>query len=218
MSHAVSRATIIFKQVCCHQIEYEFGAEFVRPERLLPVTETPIPDREFRIQIASPPPDREDGKQWQTGLRVHGPDGGPDTDFKPNDQAWRELGVFYKGKEFSPLASPNSNHIVFDQTISVPAAAAGKVPPVFTLTDPDETGAPVGEVPHFISVPYVVEPVDGEELNTVGVAYAQAGTLRFTSPATSDWLALSTEGFAPGRASADYIIPVGPCPDDAGHP
>lgn len=221
MSHAVSNATIYFEQVCRHQIQCRIGAGMRRPEERAPERELPA-THTFHVQIAAPPPQRVGGAAWPTGLVLHGPGQATPTPFDPAKSGWEAAGVYYPPNgEFDALDTPTQADVVLTKDIRLPRVQSGRPPVECTLIDPlspaVQGAVADDEVPHFISIPYSTAKFFGAPLTTVAVSYFWTGTLEFVAEARGEWLAISTEHFKPGRISADYLVPVGSCPDEQSH-
>jgi hypothetical protein len=185
------------------RLQYQLGIEFRFPDRPPSPPDSLLPARYFRIQVASPPPNRVDGSRWFEGLRVYDDDGG-DREFNPN-APWKPSCVFPL-EGISPFGQPPPKTIVFDQWVGVPA-----VPPTealttaFTLIVPDKPDVPSN---HFLSIPYPRPTIDGVGLTVTGVNYQTEGVLDFTHD-VGRWIAVSFDRFwPPERASADYIVAV----------
>jgi hypothetical protein len=172
---------------------FRLGVQLRDPLRPEPLQGSLLPVRFVRIQVASPPPRRVDGTEWEEGLRMS--TGDP---FEPRNPP--ADGMVSPLQGIAPLGQPRPATIVLDRWLAVPA-----VPPTraltrtFTLAPPDPKFQPIS----CLSVRYL----DGTPLGVAGVTYYCEGELTFDRPADGDWIAVSLDRFfPPERGSADYIV------------
>jgi hypothetical protein len=211
MGHPSSNAVMNFDRVWSGGLEYRIGLQFQLVGQPLSssLRETLEPVRNIRLQVASPPPLRLDGSRWYDGLRVTDgtEDGRP---FDPEDDSWRDLGVFAPEKNGPPnLRQPEPHTLIFDDMITLPLVQASAQRR--TATTLLRSGEPViGEADHFLSVYYETPTASGVRLTAAAVTYHTAGTLQFTGR-PGKWVVASLDEFKPDdRTSADYIAPVDP--------
>ena len=192
------------------RLEFRLGIEFRFPDSPPPPSDSLLPARYLRIQVASPPPDRVDRSRWFEGLRVHDDEGG-DREFDPH-VPWKQSIVLPR-VGISPFGQPPPKAIVFDEWVCVPAVpATAALTTAFTVIGPDKPDVPSN---HFLSIPYPRPTIDGVELSVTGVKYHTVGVLHFTREVVAEpefqqaWIAVSFDQFAPEeRASADYVVAV----------
>ena len=149
---------------------------FRQPLRPAASTESLLPARYVRLQVASPPPRRVDGTLWKEGLVDS--DGTPfDPGRPPADKDVVPLGGI------APLGQPDPETIVLDRWLAVPA-----VPPTRSLTRTFAMGtADTATRPlTFLSVPYPDPSVDGTRLDVAGVAYYCEGKIVFDRRSTAN--------------------------------
>jgi hypothetical protein len=193
---------------CPHSLTFRLGVEFGLPNRTPPPLESLLPARYFRLQVASPPPDRIDGSSWKTGLRVfdESANGRDFRDFEENDSYWKEKGVFALGG-ISSLDQPLPEKLVLDTWLAVPAVHPSEaLTRAFDLTAPDKpTGEPIN---HFLSARYPQPIVEGRRLGLASVSYYWEGELPLTGD-VGNFIAVSLDAFQPpDRFSVDYIVAV----------
>lgn len=181
------------------RLRFRLGVQFRDPLRPAPPQGSLLPARYVRIQVASPPPGRVDGTEWENGLRVSS-----GVAFDPrNPPADGRVSPLHG---IAPLGQPNPKTILLDRWLAVPAVlSAQALTRTFTLGPPDPESQPIS----FLSVPYPVPSIDGTPLRVAGVAYYCEDELAFDRRANGDWIAVSLDRFfPPERGSADYIIRV----------
>ncbi len=181
------------------RLRFRLGLQFRDPLRPAPPQGSLLPARYVRIQVASPPPGRVDGTEWEKGLRVSS-----GAAFEPdNPPADGKVSPLHG---IAPLGQPSRSTIVFDRWLVVPAVPLTRaLTRTFTLGPPDPGSQPVS----FLSVPYPAPSIDGTPLGVAGVAYYCEDELAFDRPADENWIAVSLDRFfPPERESADYIIRV----------
>jgi hypothetical protein len=183
------------------RLRFRLGVQFRDLVWPAPPQGSLLPARYVRIQVASPPPRRVDGSEWEEGLRLSS-----GAAFDPrNPPADGRVSPLHG---IAPLGQPRPKTIVLDRLLAVPA-----VPPTqaltrtFTLAPPDPKSQPIS----FLSVPYPAPSIDGTPLRVAGVTYYAEDELAFDRPVDrpvdGDWIAVSLDRFfPPERDSADYII------------
>jgi hypothetical protein len=137
---------------------------------------------------------RGDGTPWPAGQLATLALGG---------NAWKQYGVTWP-QNIRPLGRPTLRSTILNQRITVPFG--WRLDALF----PQEQE--INQV-CFLSEPYPRQQQDGDPLwgRRVGVNYCGCFTLgwtRITDLQVNDWVAISFEGFAPNRQSADYIAQV----------
>ena len=205
MSHASSDGVMDPVRACPHKLAFRLGVEFRIANRTPPPPESLLDARYFRVQVASPPPARVDGSDWQCGLRViDGTDNG--RKFEVTDQSWKNSGVFPLGG-VSSLGRPGPDTLVLDRWLAVPAVRSAAAPArTFILTAPDEPS--IGPTDYFLSAPYPQPAIAGKRLSLAGVNYYDEWELDLTGDVT-EWIAISLDAFwPPERFSVDYIVAV----------
>jgi hypothetical protein len=210
MSHAAGDAVLdeiwAWRDNGAVKLQFRLGVGFLRADAEIS-SESRLPPRYFRIQVASPPPPRSDDTSWEEGLQIDDgtADGAP---FVPDEWGPQRPSVFPLGG-LSPLGLPEPDTLRFDQWIAVPAANRRSV---FTFTV-NGVNAPAGDN-HFVSVAYPRPIVDGEPLDDVSVTYLTEQTIPLSGD-VGRWIAISLDRFyPPGRSSADYIVVVSDDPPE----
>ena len=203
MSHAGGDAIFDFVQICDHGVKLIFG---ITP----PTDPQASPENRLiaiyrRIQAASPPPARADGRPWDFGILIK-------ADAK-NLQPWRlaDGEDSWKGREvhfvedIASLGQPQPGKIVLDEWLRVPAKPFDRP---FT-SGPDPLG--------FLSASYP-QPAPGEGGGTrVRVDYNAVFDLRWSRAPESRWVAFSFDRFwPPERESVEFIGQVQDC-DPSSH-
>jgi len=200
-SHAGSDAFMSVQHVCRDGIRFWLGLQWRAPGSPM----KPLVARYLRISVASPPPRRVGGADWQEGLRVRG-NTKNGRQFDEEDDSWKRQGVFQL--EGTPaLDQPAPDTILLDRWLAVPAVRTGPEadPAASTFTF---TARPNPRM--FLSVPYPQPPIGQSGVASVPVCYAGLYALRWTRPLDPRaFVAISLDRFwPPERDSADYIAQV----------
>jgi hypothetical protein len=191
MGEAISDAALEILGVCRHSLRFAFGTPVGYPYAAALFPRDNPPTAVFRrVQVAWPPPDRDE-EPWQTGLRT--PNGPFDPDNPPAQlrDVWAQEGA-------TALDQPKSDSIVLDWWFSVPRIRQTMT---FPGADQDFT---------ILSVPYWKGP------ETAQVDYFTTRRLDFTKQLDEtqhgSWIAISFDAFwPPERDSADVIARLGEC-------
>jgi len=204
MSHAAGDAVLdkisAWRENGAVRLQFRLGVGFRRADAGSPQSE--LPPRYFRIQVASPPPRRSNGTDWEAGLRI---DDGTTNGVPFSTDAWEpdRRAVFPLGG-LSALGLPEPETLQFDQWVAVPTARERPVF-IFTIRGVNE---PAGDN-HFVSVEYPRPIIDGAPRDDAGVTYFTERTISLDG-AVGKWIAICLEDrfYPPGRSSADYIVAV----------
>jgi hypothetical protein len=191
-SHAGGDAVFRFLRICRHGLRFELG--------ILPPPEKPADFGDGltalyrRVQVASPPPTRADGREWEFGIFIPGGMGG-DQPLPPDggDGSWKEA-LVYSAEDIASLGQPDPDTIVLDAWLTVPAD-------VRTLefdNEPDHLG--------FLSAPYPQPEFQGGKAQ-VRVQYFDGYDIDWSHPGRlNNWVAISFDRFwPPERESVEFI-------------
>jgi hypothetical protein len=195
MGQPLSDAAVELLGVCRHFLRFAFGAPLGYPYAAAPLAvDNPPPALFRRVQVASPPPNRQ-GAHWKTGLVTDNGAFDPDTFDGPLRQVRAE-------EDAIALDIPEPETVALDWWIRVPKTKKKKT---MTFPGPDRD---LG----FLSVPYWNPvPWPGETV-TRRVEYYATHTLKFPDPLAGSWIAISFDAFCPPeRDSADLIARIGDC-------
>lgn len=192
MSTAISDAAFELAGACVHALRFALATPLDYPYAAAGIaTTTPPPALYRRVQVVSPPPAR-DGEPWQTGLTLE------DKPYQPTPVAERLAEVRLE-EGIPALDLPDPSSIVLDRWFSIPRQRAA-------ITFP---GTDFGQ--YLLSVQYWNPVPEGEQSVTKDVDYHGTYRIEFDRTPTSDWIAVSFDGFwPPERDSADLLIPLVP--------
>jgi hypothetical protein len=192
MSHAGGDAIFDFVQICSHRVKLIFG--ITPPTNPQASPENRLTAIYRRIQAASPPPSRADGRSWEFGILVKD----DEKNLRPlrladGDDSWKGRTVDFV-EDIASLGQPEPGKIVLDEWLRVPAKPFDRP---FT-SGPDRLG--------FLSASYP-QPATGEDGKTqVRVDYNAVFDLRWSRAPESRWVAFSFDRFQPPeRESVEFI-------------
>jgi hypothetical protein len=192
MSHAGGDAIFDFVRICRHGVKLVFGV--TPPTDPKASRERRLPALYRRIQAASPPPARADGRPWEFGILFE--DGAKNLQplrLAIGDDSWKQrVPIFVE--DIASLGQPKPGKIVLDEWLRVPAEPINRL---FT-TGPDPRG--------FLSASYP-QPKTGEDGAThVRVDYNAEFDLEWSRPPEKRWVAFSFDRFQPPeRESVEFI-------------
>jgi len=193
MGQPLSDAAVELLGICSHSLRFAFGAPIDYPYAAARLTrDNPPPVLFRRVQVASPPPER-DGAPWETGLLTGR------TQFDPNSPPKRLRKV--RAQEGAvALDLPDPESIVLDWWFSVP-----RVGQTMTFPGSDRDRC-------FLSVQYWSPNRWSGDTVTQRVEYFATHRLSWARQPDADWVAISFDGFwPPERDSADLIAPLAGC-------
>ncbi|SRR6266545_1615015 len=152
----------------------------------------PLPARPQSLQVASPPPERVDGRRWFEPIRDL--NGRPLFADEADADAWKQ-GVRFSD-DITPLGPPTLETIVLDQQVML-AFQWGREVHYAADGGHYQTG--------FVSGPYQ-QPDPGQP---VGANYFGEFELAWRHELEPDaWAAISFERFEPGRRSVEFLTRV----------
>jgi hypothetical protein len=192
--HAGGDAIFDFLQICRHSVKLNLGVIPSPDPRATSGDRLPAIYR--RIQGASPPPARADGRPWEFGIRVHdGTENGQPFRPEDGDDSWKRQGVVFV-RDIASLDQPAPATIVLDRWLVVPAR-----PRIWEFPEPTNE-------PGFRSASYPQPDFGTEGVARVAVDYYGEYELPWSKvlPGGSAWVAFSFDRFQPPeRESVEFI-------------
>jgi hypothetical protein len=189
MSHAGGDAIFDFLQICSHRVKLIFGITPPSDPQASPGNRLPAVYR--RIQAASPPPRRVDGRPWEFGILLND---GQELEPSSPSAGWRNQSVRFV-EDIASLDQPERHTIVLDKWLRVPdnpinLPFTGEVDPL-----------------GFLSASYPQPDIGTSSVTHVLVDYNAEYDLPWSTRLEPDrWVACSFDRFwPPERESVEYI-------------